>query len=74
MSRRADPERIFQAGRAAIRNRQMSTGIDEATANRRCDAWVLEAAGRRLPEGGDYWQSSFDWIQEERAARRPGWT
>jgi len=49
MARRTDPERILQAGRAAIRNRLARTGMDEATAERWCDAWELEAAGRGLP-------------------------
>ena len=37
------------------------------------DAWVLEATGRGLPNDGAYWQAGWDWIAEERAARRPGW-
>jgi hypothetical protein len=74
MARRSDPERIFTAGRIAIRNRLTSTGMDEATAERGCDAWILEATGRGLPRyGGGFWQDGWAWIAEERAARRPGW-
>ena len=35
----------------------MDTGMDEATANRWCDAWEREAAGRRLPKDGAYWEA-----------------
>jgi hypothetical protein len=48
----------------------MATGMDEATANRWCDAWELEAAGRGLPSDGAYWQAGEEWIAWERAARR----
>jgi hypothetical protein len=73
MSRRADPERIFEAWRIAIRNRLTGSGMDEATADRWCDGWESEASGRGLPRDGDYWQIGAEWIAEERAARRPGW-
>jgi hypothetical protein len=73
MARRSDPERIFQARRAAVRYTLMDTGMDEATANRWCDAWELEAAGRKLPRDVAYWQTGEEWIAAERAARRPGW-
>ena len=43
------------------------------TAVRWLDAWVLEATGRGLPKDGAYWNAGWDWIAEERAARRPGW-
>jgi hypothetical protein len=46
----------------------------QETAERWLDAWVLEAAGRGMAKDGDYWQAGWDWIQEERAARRPRWT
>jgi hypothetical protein len=73
VARRSDPERIFQAWRAAIRNTLMQSGIDEATANRWCDAWEIEAAGRGLPRDGKYWTLGGQWIAAERATRRPGW-
>jgi hypothetical protein len=34
----------------------MDTGMDEATAERWCGAWGLEAGGRGLPKDGDYWR------------------
>jgi hypothetical protein len=38
MTRRADPERIFQARRAAVRYSLLDTGMSLETANRCCDA------------------------------------
>jgi hypothetical protein len=73
MGRRSDPERIFQARRAAVRYGLMDTATDEATANRWCDAWELEAAGRGLARDIAYWHAGEAWIAAERAARRPGW-
>lgn len=74
MARRSDPERIFEARRAAVRYGLMDTGMDDATADRWCDAWEIEAAGLGLPRDAAYWQAGKAWIAEERAARRPGWT
>jgi hypothetical protein len=71
MSRRADPERILQAHRAAIRNRLTMDGLDAATAERWCDAWEIEAAGREgLARDGAYWDADRDWIALQRAAKR----
>ena len=71
VSRRADPERIFAARRAAVGYRLMDTGMDEAMANRWCDAWELEAARLGLERGTPYWDAGWDWIaaQRERRAR-----
>ena len=74
MARRGDPERIFEAQRAGLRARLSGTGMRSETADRWLDAWVLEATGRGLVKDGAYWQAGWDWIAEERAARRPGWT
>ena len=49
MTRRADPERIFIARRIAIRNRLMSSGMDQVTAERWCAAW--ENRGDRAGAG-----------------------
>jgi 3'-phosphoadenosine 5'-phosphosulfate sulfotransferase (PAPS reductase)/FAD synthetase len=43
-------------------------------AERCCDAWELEAAGRALPKDGEYWTLGAAWLAGERAARRPGRT
>jgi hypothetical protein len=42
------------------------------TVDRWLDAWVIVAKGRGLPRDGAYWNAAWDWIAEERAARRPG--
>jgi hypothetical protein len=43
------------------------------TADGWLDAWVLDATGGGLPKDGAYWNAGWDWIAEERPARRPGW-
>ena len=72
MARRADPERIHQARRAAVRNGLTDFGMPLEEAERWCVAWELEAAGRALPKDSAYWQLGGDWIAEERAVRRYG--
>ena len=72
MARRADPERIHQARRVATRNGLTDYGMLLEEAERWCEAWELEAAGRGLPKASAYWQLGADWIAEERAARRHG--
>ena len=69
VTRRSDPERIFQARREGVRQRLMGLGMTPETADRWLDAWVLEAAGRGLPRDGRYWGAGWDWIVAERAAR-----
>jgi hypothetical protein len=70
MTRRADPERIHQARRIAIRNVIMqSRGLDPGVAERWCDAWEAEAAPRGLGRDGDYWESGKLWIDAQCAAR-----
>lgn len=73
MARRSDPERVFQARRDAIRNTLTGSRMPLETAERWCDAWEIEAAGRELPRDANYWQEGAAWIAAERAARRPGW-
>ena len=70
MARRADPQRIYQAGRAAIRNRLLSTGMSHETAERWLASWEIEAATRQLPTTGDFWTVGDAWIEEQRARRR----
>ena len=75
MPRRADSRRIYEAGRAAIRNRLQSDGLDAETTEWLLTAWELEAAIRELPTTGHFWTIGDAWIAEQRAARRrPGAT
>ena len=69
MTRRGNPERIFEAQRAGVRARLTGTGMQPETADRWLDAWVLEAAGRGLPQDGRYWQAGWEWIAEQRQHR-----
>jgi len=72
MPRRADPERIYHAGRAAIRNRLLSSGMGDETAERWLASWEVEAAARQVPTTGDFWTVGDAWIAEQRAlGRRP---
>ena len=71
VTRRADPVRIHQARRAAIRNRLIgNTGLDLEVAERWCDAWEAEAALRGLTRDGDYWDAGKLWIDAQCAARK----
>jgi hypothetical protein len=67
MSRRGDPERIFDAQRQGVRARLTGTDrIQPETADRWLEAWVLEAATRDLAKDGVYWNAGFDWVIAER--------
>ncbi len=71
MSRRADPGRIHQARRAAIRNTIMqSRGLDQDVAERWCDAWEAEAVLQGLERGSAYWDAGKAWIDAQCAARK----
>jgi hypothetical protein len=63
-------ERIYQARRAAIRNRLIGTGKDPDVAERWCDAWEAEAVLRDLKRDGDYWEAGKLWIDAQCAARK----
>jgi len=70
MTRRADPDRIQEARRIAIRNRLTGSGMDPEVANRWCDAWETEAALRDVKRDGDYWEAGRTWIDGQCAARK----
>jgi hypothetical protein len=72
VARRADPERIHQARRAAVRNGLTDHGMPLEEAERWCDAWEAEATARGLPKDRDYWTIGSAWIAEQRAAQRTG--
>jgi hypothetical protein len=44
--------------------------MDAAIADRWCDAWEVEAAGRGLARDAPHWRAGAAWIVAERAARR----
>lgn len=72
MSRRADPERIYQARRSAVFRKLTATGaIDELDAQHWIAAWErspqAELADRLTPE---FWEAGELWILSSRLARR----
>ena len=70
MTRRADPERIHQARRAAIRTTLIGAGKDPNVAERWCDAWEAEAALQGVERNADYWDAGKLWIDAQCAARK----
>ena len=68
-ARRADPERIFQARRDAIRNRLIGTGLEEARADAWIAAWEAQAALDGLPRDGVYWETGWRWVTQQREQR-----
>ena len=69
MSRRANPARIDEARRAAIRNRLIGEGMTEGTAEAWIAAWDIEATREGLEPGRVYWERGWDWITAERQRR-----
>ena len=70
MARRADPERIDEARRAALCNALTGTGMSPETAERWLTAWADEAASRGLQRSAAYWTAAAVWIAAERVKRR----
>jgi len=70
MARQADPQRIYEAWRIAVRNTLTDTGIPLEDAERWMTRWEVEAAVRGLPRDSDYWTVGSAWIAEQRAMRR----
>jgi hypothetical protein len=54
MARRADPERLHQARRAAVRNSLTDYGISLEDAERWCTAWEVQAAMLELSRDSEY--------------------
>lgn len=74
MARRADPDRIFIARRAAVRNGLTGEGVSLEQAEAWCDAWQVEAEVRGIDRRSlDYWGAGIGWIEKQRKARRSGW-
>ena len=72
MARRADPERIHEARRAALHNALTGSGMAPDVAEQWLEAWADEAASRGLQRGGAYWTTAAAWIAAERVTRRGG--
>ena len=71
MARRADPQRIFAARRAAIRNVLASEGMVEETAEAWCDAWQGEGERLGLDRlSSEYWTLGLVWVHEQRRTRK----
>jgi hypothetical protein len=69
MSRRADPARIDQARRPAIRNRLMGESATEATADAWIAAWDAEGVKDGIEPGSVYWERGWEWIAAQRQHR-----
>jgi hypothetical protein len=69
MSRRADPARIAEARRAAIRNRLIGERVTEATAEAWIAAWDAQAAQDGIEPGSVYWERGWEWIAAQRQHR-----
>ena len=70
MSRRSTPERIDQARRAATRSRLVGERVTPETADAWIAAWEVQAARDGLERNAAYWDAGWDWIAEQRKARR----
>ena len=70
--RRADPTRIWEARRAAVRNRLTDDErVSGALAERWLCAWDAEAGRRGIDRlDPDYWRDGTGWIDAERTTRR----
>ena len=70
MSRRADPDRIDEARRAATRNRLIGEGVTESTADAWIAAWETRAAEDGIDRGNAYWDAGWIWIAEQQRKTR----
>jgi hypothetical protein len=68
MSRRADPERLYESRRAAIRNRLLDEfRVPTDLVDVWLAAWEIEAVERGLHRTtGAYWDGAVEWINERR--------
>lgn len=69
MPPRSDPARIDEARQVATRNRLISTGLDDTTADAWIAAWRAQAARDGLERGSAYWEAGWEWIAEQRERR-----
>ncbi len=67
MGRRRDLERIYQARRAGIVARLMSTGVLAERAQTLMVAWETEATAVGLaPDFAAYWDRAWPWLEPRR--------
>jgi hypothetical protein len=68
MARRADPERLYLAHRAAHVSRLVSQAkMSQAKAEQWITAWEAEAALRGLDRRSElFWRPAWEWIVEQR--------
>lgn len=65
--RRRDRERIYQARRAGILARLMSSGVSAERAEGLLSAWEVEAtAGGLVRDGEAYWDDAWPWLESRR--------
>ena len=62
MSRRADPEDIYLARRAAILSILTTSGVSVERAERLVREWELDAEGRGIPRlERTFWEGAAEW-------------
>jgi hypothetical protein len=66
MSRRADPERIHAARRAANVRRLEGEGMSAERAEAWIARWEAEAAAEGRQRDAAYWQAGWAWIEAHR--------
>jgi len=65
--RRRDRERIYQARRAGLLGRLMSSGITPDRADGLVAAWEVEATANGLVRDGEaYWDEAWPWLESRR--------
>ena len=70
MARRADPERINEARRAAIRNVLIDESrMPAATADEWIAKWETEASNRGMKPSSEYWTIGLVWMKEQRGRK-----
>jgi hypothetical protein len=65
MSRRADPEGIYLARRAAILSILTTSGVSPERAEELVAAWEADAAGRDIPRlDRTFWEGAAGWTSD----------
>jgi hypothetical protein len=70
MARRRILDRVYQARRAGIVARLMSTGVLPERAEGLMIAWEVEATAAGLPpDSAAYWDGAWPWLEQRRWTR-----